>query len=351
MPKKRKDGRYQKKVTLSAGKQKIVYGKTIAELNQAALAVLEEDRQGLIVDDKTLVGEWAKIWLEKYKANLRPNTKAMYKNAYNTHIMGMIGDMPLREVRPVHVREVMAGVSEKSESLQHKVLLTMQQIFNTARQNGLMIKDPTEGIKITPHTKPDKAKYLTKDQTKKLLAACDDPKALAFVALCLYCGLRREEALGLQWGDIEPDSLTVNRAVAFIGNQPDPSQELKTKAAHRTIPVPAPLREILGKTPRRGLYVIAKTDGGAMTKIAFRRLWERVERMVDFPVHPHMLRHTYSTTLYHAGVDLRTAQYLLGHSSIQMTAEIYTHLERGDGLKAAGRIERYFLEEQPSKTS
>lgn len=147
MPKKRKDGRYQKKVTLSAGKQKIVYGKTIAELNQAALAVLEEDRQGLIVDDKTLVGEWAKIWLEKYKANLRPNTKAMYKNAYNTHIMGMIGDMPLREVRPVHVREVMAGVSEKSESLQHKVLLTMQQIFNTARQNGLMIKDPTEGIK------------------------------------------------------------------------------------------------------------------------------------------------------------------------------------------------------------
>ena len=74
MPKKRKDGRYQKKVTLSAGKQKIVYGKTIAELNQAALAVLEEDRQGLIVDDKTLVGEWAKIWLEKYKANLRPNT-------------------------------------------------------------------------------------------------------------------------------------------------------------------------------------------------------------------------------------------------------------------------------------
>ncbi|MFR8531208.1 MAG: tyrosine-type recombinase/integrase, partial [Anaeromassilibacillus sp.] len=116
-------------------------------------------------------------------------------------------------------------------------------------------------------------------------------------------------------------------------------------------PVPAPLREILGKTPRRGLYVIAKTDGGAMTKIAFRRLWERVERRVDFPVHPHMLRHTYSTTLYHAGVDLRTAQYLLGHSSIQMTAEIYTHLERGDGLKAAGRIERYFLEEQPSKTS
>lgn len=105
----------------------------------------------------------------------------------------------------------------------------MQQIFNTARQNGLMIKDPTEGIKITPHTKPDKAKYLTKDQAKKLLAACDDPKALAFVALCLYCGLRREEALGLQWGDIEPDSLTVNRAVAFIGNQPDPSQELKSR--------------------------------------------------------------------------------------------------------------------------
>ena len=148
--------------------------------------------------------------------------------------------------------------------------------------------------------------------------------------------------MGLQWGDIKGSSLTVNRALAFVKNQPDPSQELKTKAAHRTIPIPEPLMDILRNTPKTGLYVITKADGGPMTQMAFRRLWEKVTSVIDFPLHPHMLRHTYATNLYYAGVDLRTAQYLLGHSSIQMTAQVYTHLDHKDGLSAADKINAQF---------
>lgn len=62
--KKEKNGRYQRKVTLSNGKQKFVYGKTIAEVNAAANALMNQDTAGLEVGDHTLVGEWAKIWLK-----------------------------------------------------------------------------------------------------------------------------------------------------------------------------------------------------------------------------------------------------------------------------------------------
>ena len=76
----------------------------------------------------------------------------MYRNAYNLHIMEHIGDMALRDVRPVHIQEVMAVAAELSESEQKKILITARQIFRTAMENHLIAYDPTIGAGITPHT-------------------------------------------------------------------------------------------------------------------------------------------------------------------------------------------------------
>ena len=171
MPKKRADGRYQRKITLSDGRQKIVYGRTLAELAQAESEARDADRSGLRVGDHTLVGEWAKIWLETYKSNLRPNTVRMYRGTYNKHIMATLGGMELQSVRPVHIRAVMAKVADKSESLQHKVLLTMRQLFAEARRNHLVAADPTEGVKITAHASPDKVKSVEVEDQQAFVAA------------------------------------------------------------------------------------------------------------------------------------------------------------------------------------
>lgn len=120
-----------------------------------------------------------------------------------------------------------------------------------------------------------------------------DPRARCFVGLCLYCGLRREEALGLQWSDIQGDKLTVNRAVTFLNNQPDPIQELKSKSAHRTLPVPQRLLDLLAVVPRTSLYVVTCADGEVMTRIGFRRMWDKVKRASPCEVRPHQLRHPY----------------------------------------------------------
>lgn len=340
--KKRKDGRYQRKVTLSNGKQKFVYGKTIAEVNAAANALMNQDTAGLEVGDHTLVGEWAKIWLKNYKSDLRAATIKMYRDSYNLHIMEQIGYMELRNVKPVHIRQVMASVASRSESLQRKVLLTMRQLFEEARLNHLIIDNPTEGIKITPHAKAEKKKALLPDEVDILMSVVVESRARVFCALCLYCGLRKEEALGLQWSDIQSNSLTVRRAMTFLNNQQDPVDDLKTKAAHRVIPIPDKLRAILLDTPHLSRYIVPASNGGDMTRSAFTRMWNsHVVSLVPFPLHPHMLRHTYATTLYRARVDLRTAQKLMGHSSIQVTADIYTHLEQEDSLHVADKLNEY----------
>ena len=341
--KRRADGRYQRKVTLSDGRQKIVYGRTEAELKAAVSSLLSEDDAGLQVGDHTLVGEWAKIWLNSYKLSLRAATVRMYRGCYNKHIMPVLGCMELRDVRPVHVRKVMSSIADKSESTQSKVLLTMRQLFETARQNSLLLRNPCDGIKITKHAKSTAKKYLTPDQADILMRTVTEPRARAFCALCLYAGLRKEEALGLRWDDIGPASMAISHGVTFPdGNQPDPSMELKNRASRRVLPIPKKLREVLLSTPHIGEYVVPTSTGGVMTSTVYQRLWKNyVASLLDFPLHAHMLRHTYATTLYRAGVDLRTAQQLLGHATIQMTAEIYTHLEAEDSLKAVHRIDEY----------
>lgn len=95
--KRRADGRYQKRITLSNGKTRLVYGRTEAALKAAVRSVQAQDEAGLEVGDHTLVGEWAKIWLRSYKQGLRPATTKMYRDAYNLHIMQHIGCMELQK--------------------------------------------------------------------------------------------------------------------------------------------------------------------------------------------------------------------------------------------------------------
>ena len=154
---------------------------------------------------------------------------------------------------------------------------------------------------------------------------------------------RFPQASGRKAGQpIQSSSLTIRRAMTFLNNQQDPVDDLKTKAAHRVVPIPDKLRSVLLDTPHLSRYIVPAADGGDMTRSAFTRLWNsHVAALVPFSLHPHMLRHTYATTLYRAGVDLRTAQKLMGHSSIQVTADIYTHLEQEDSLHVADKLNEY----------
>lgn len=338
--KKRSDGRYQKRVMLG-GKAYYVYGYTKQEIEDKTRALQREHEAGLVIGDTTTVGEWATRWFETYKADVRMVTRQTYATIYNAHILPQIGKLRLQDVRPAHLQAVLLNVSDKSESLQSKVLIILRQLFRTARQNRLITFDPTEGLKIAHKAPAPKAKHLSPEQREALLLAVTDPKARAFVALCLLAGLRREEALGLQWGDID-DAIHVRRAVTFVDNNIDPDLSLKSRSAYRDVPIMGELADILTATPKTAIWVIPSATGRAMTKSAFRRMWYKVESSVPFRVTPHMLRHTFASICHAAGVDLKTAQIWMGHSTIAVTANIYTHLDAETHQTEAQKVV-YFL--------
>jgi len=161
----------------------------------------------------------------------------------------------------------------------------------------------------------------------------------------LYTGLRRGEILALQVKDIDfvKGYITVNKAVEFLCNSPN-IKVPKTPKSIRMIPILDPLIPYLknmtdGKNEND--FVFTGYDGNLYTKSSIQRLFKAFNRdynryigslnnqadeTVSFTM--HQFRHTFCTMMYDAGVDVKTAQDILGHSSINVTLDIYTHLSR-----------------------
>ncbi len=313
--------------------------------------------RGSVIEDDITVGAYASRWLPLRVAGLKPKSAEVYVNVLTLHILPEIGTLRMRDVKPLHIDKLLSKISGFSSSINDKVLFSLKQLFNSALENDIITKNPCVGRK--PGGVPTKKKVpLTKEQQETLTAAVRETRAELFTLLCLYAGLRREEALGLLWGNVHLDVtpyIDVRHTTTFESSgHATHSENLKTKAAYRSIPIPPQLSEALlrwrGRTT--SLFVVpAERTGREMSATAFRRMWEivtgckkgkLVPGVVDFHVEPHQLRHTYITELCASGIDIKKIQYLAGHSKVQMTLDIYTHVTQNKPEQLASDIIKAF---------
>lgn len=293
------------------------------------------------------VSQWAERWLPIALAGKGSRQQQSIKNAIINHVLPIIGCLDLTQVRSSDAKAVMASVSDCSSSLCTKVLSNMRALFDAACEDHLIIENPCSGIKAGGKQTLEKS-ALTYDQQTALEMAVKGTRAETFVLLGLYAGLRREEILALRWKqlklDCNPPYLSVRSAIRWEHNQPVLSDELKSAAAYRTIPIPDVLVRHLKNLPVSGDFVI----GGKkpLSEMQFKNLWKIVKRRtvrdqepvgtkapnshvvrtLDFHVTPHILRHTYVTRLILSGANIKDVQYLAGHSDQRITLRIYTHL-------------------------
>ncbi len=355
------------------GKSRDIYGDTQDEVREKIKELERMADAGMVLDDATTLAQYTKQWFTVKTAGLKPKSAEVYAIAINNHIAPFFKNALVRDIRPLHIQQLMANVSGLSRSAQSKILFTMRQILSSAEENGLITKNPC--AKISPGGKPAAKKVpLTSERQTEITSAVEGTRANLFVLLALYAGLRREEALGLLWGDIHLDGddpyLDVRNTVTYDrSGKPTHSPVLKTAAASRTIPLPDVLSDALReakKTAGSVLVIPAKTTGGPMSLSAFRRMWglvvgykqqeydkdgkkkldengKPIKRFVpgavDFHVEPHLLRHTYITELCASGLDIKKIQYLAGHEDVHMTLQIYTHVTQNTP-KELGKVVR-----------
>ncbi len=225
------------------GNKNALYGKTREELYEKELETLERF-EGVSFDRKTpTVKEYCEKWLLMQSVHIRETTLTDYSSKVRRHIISELGDRKMTDVTLDDIQTALVPVSEKSASVYKSVVTLYKSIFSCAKESGVIGRDPTLFLTAQGGGVPQKERVaLTDEQADRLLAAVKGLPPYEFVMLVLYAGLRREEILGLQGDsvflDVKAPYLTVRRAWHTEHNRPVISDELKTKASKRNIPLP-----------------------------------------------------------------------------------------------------------------
>ena len=349
MPKQTTTRRYYTvTASLPNGKRKYYRGKTKEEAEEKRDKDLKGPRLSDRVNSTITVSELSSVWINiRSQQDLHERSLETVQGILNRYIVPSIGHLPVWDVQPYHIRVMMAEMSGYSSSTQRKILQYTRSIFELAVENNIISRNPCVNTIKSSGKKPQEVEPLTDEQCKVLLSATEGTRVWLFIMLLLYAGLRKGEALGLMWKDIDfsNETIQINRTIVYLDNNKHGiiNKNCKSEAAHRTIPMIKKLSAALlaAKNESKSQYVFSMRNNDYLSDNSYRSMWRLVEdrsvktltkqsindRPIDFKVHPHMLRHTFATRLIRGGMEPKQVMYLLGHSSLKVTMEIYVHYQ------------------------
>ena len=315
--KKNTRGLYQKQITITVNgtkKQKCFYGKTIAEVNKKLLDYKGEAAKG------RLFSVVADEWWEDHQKTLEYNTLHGYVSAlkdakiYFEHIR--IIDMLPRDINNYVLDVARQGRAQKTILTKLQIV---RQVLDYAILNEELQYNVALSVKLPknlPKTKRENANQSDIDKIKS------SNNLLALVAL--YTGARRGELFALRYEDINYNTkeIIINKSVYYSSNKPY-IKKPKTESGIRKVPLIEDLEKMLDKHATGYLFNIEEE---MLLGSVAAKMWHDFCEHIGISCTLHQLRHSYATRLYELNVDVKSAQYLLGHSDISTTQNIYTHI-------------------------
>lgn len=379
---KRKDGRVKASVYLGKGKYKYVYASNNRELDRKVQEIKLQLGKGIDVSaERDTFGQWAERWLKLKKLEVSNGRYNTY--SYRVKNLEPIASMQIGKIRTADIQDIIIGLSADGYALKtlKDVKNAASQIFRLAVDNRVIDYNPAVSVKLTAEAPKETRRALTTEEQQWILAPSENRGKRAAMIM-MYAGLRRGELIPLLWTDInlEKKTINVNKAVEMINGKSIVKDCTKTAAGMRTVYIPKVLADYLAAEPRNNsLLVCPNASGGMMSESAYKRVWDSYLAELNFKfgdfsnvlvpneqsgkmeqyekpksrfapkkipfviprITAHMLRHTFITLMYIAGVDLLTAKEQAGHADVQTTMEIYTHLDSIYKSKQIEKLDEY----------
>ena len=350
---------YNARYTDANGKRRTVYGKSKLAVRQKLIESLADRDKGLTYDGDTVtLREHLDRWLEtSVKGSVKPITYEAYERMCRVHIVPAIGKVKLSKLTPGHVQsfyqeKLNSGLAPASVRYMHATLhrsLKQAHRRRLVRENVAAATDP-------PVPQPEEIRPLSAEQVKVLLSAASRGRLEALFVVAVTAGLRIGELCSIQWSDLDMEgrTLRVRRTLSRAKNGPryTTPKNGKGRSIKLTNMATESLKRYRARQNAERLQVGAnwqdddlifcREDGRPLTRdILARSHLKPILKRVDLPEDctPHQLRHTCATLLLSRGVHPKFVQELLGHATIALTLDRYSHWIPSMGDQTATAME------------
>jgi integrase len=315
-------------------------------------------RETLPDTGKQTLGQYLDQWVDGQR--IGPKALQRYKEIVRRNIIPALGHIPLRKLTAdqinAHYTKALAngrlngkgGLSPASVKYQH---LLLKKALKDAVRRTLLVRNPMEAVD-PPHVEKATMRTLDLGQSAQLMEDARGTRVFIPVLLALTCGLRRGEIMALKWANVDLD----NAALTVLESMEQTREGIRLKRPKsgrgRVIDLPqmavTELRKHkawqesvfkqLGERLTRDSFVYAYEDGTPVNPNAFSTAWDRWVEHREPRVRFHDLRHAHATHLLTQGIHPKVAQERLGHSSVAITMDIYSHVLPGMGAEAAKKV-------------
>ena len=325
---------------------------------EARLAELvhQVDTGAYVKPSMETVGTFLQRWLDDYiSGQIRPTTLEAYWQR-GKHLINGLGHIPLAELRPEHIHQY---YRDKGQSLCAATLIKHHNLLHEALSHAVrwqsVVRNVAEAVD-PPRVTRKEMRALTGSEVHRLLEACENKPWHAIFHTLTWTGLRRSELLGLRWKDVDLllATLRVVQTLQKLNTGEFIYQEPKTAAGRRTIALsPASCLELrvhrakqekdaalLGRPLTEDDLVFGHPDGSPRVPSTLTLAFRRLTRRIGFTgVRLHDLRHTMASLYLQQGVSPKTVAERLGHASVTITLDLYSHCLPGVQEAAAAQFD------------
>lgn len=363
----RKNGKYCGRYVDRFGQRKSIYDDKLSELRKKLAIAIADSQSFTSIRDNIKLDDWFNRWVDVYKKkSVRPNTLREYTHIYTKNVSPFLGNRNINSFVKSDIQQLIDITDDKGYGYerQNKIKVILSDMFSRAMEDELMSRNPTKGVKLRAK-KEVFAKALTIDEQEVFFECCAGTFYDNLFNIAVNTGLRPGELFALTENDIDFENglINVSKTLVYQKYLDDERKEFhleepKTEQSNRKVPMNSLCRKYLERqirqkhviknkqpkeqndylfttkfnTPLNSVLYSAAIDSVVDTINLVRSVDEEMEYFSG-----HALRHTFATRCFEAGVQPKVVQSYLGHATLQMTMDLYTHVMP---KKASDDIER-----------